>query len=102
MQIPESLFLATTASNPCDLDRRAAIEILQPYTSDPCFPGLLSGRLALRQPSDNWDRSYMDLCRQRHLNTLAEANPLDFGLEDQQIRLQQQRAELRRLAEALV
>ena len=101
MTIPELLLLATTASNPCQLDRRAAIEVLQPYLNDPCFPGLLHGTLKLQEPSGDWDHAYMTLCRQRHLNAMAEANPLDFALEDAQIRQQQQRADLRQLAEAL-
>jgi hypothetical protein len=83
MFIPPELEAATTAFNPCQLERRAACEVIAPYSSDPFYRQAINNDspLALRRPTCDWDYEHLNQYRQRYLDLLVQANPDAFDLE---------------------
>lgn len=85
LKIPPQLEAATLCgTGNCDLSRRAACEVIAPYSSDPWYRNAITNTAAhaLRSPSCDQDHELMNMYRQRFLNMLASANPLEFGLEE--------------------
>jgi len=83
MLIPQELEAATTAMNPCQLERRAACEVMALYSLDPIYRQMAENTAAhsLYWPQDAWDDEHLNQYRQRYLDLLVQANPDAFDLE---------------------